>query len=512
MSSVPPVPPLITQRPVVPPPPTQPPAFRPPQSPPAGGIPPKPSGIPPKPPEKPGVTLAHPRDITKSPFRFLPLLLGAIALLFFGWFVVSKFLNRSPKTPSSTQSTTGKNTSQAKPAGPQKTITYWGLWEPSTVMTSVLKDFEAQNPGVSVNYVQQSAKDYRERVQDALKKGQGPDVFRYHATWVPMFKTQLATLPSTIMSAQEFSSTFYPVAAAQLKTADGIVGIPLMYDGLGLYYNKKIFTAAGKTPPTSWTDLETIAKALTVRNAAKQIDRAGIALGTTSNVDNFSDIIGLLLLQNGADPANPSTQLVSDAIKYYTNFSKVHKVWDDTLPNSTYAFATEKTAMMIAQSWRAFEVKSINPNIDFAIAPVPQLPGTSVTWASYWAEGVSKTSKEQELSWKLLKYLSSKEVMVKLHSSAATTMPRLFGEIYARTDLKDSIATDPYMSAFVQDAPKAQSWYLASKTFDNGLNDQIVKYYEDAINAVNTGKSTLQEALATADKGVKQVLQQFGVK
>ena len=465
------------------------------------------------PKEQAGFKPAAPSDVKQSPFRFLPLVLGALLLVGGLWFVITRFFSGmfAPKTT--------QNTTQNAPAPvKQTTLAYWGLWEASPVLDQVIKDFQTQNAGVIINYVQQSPQEYRERLQDALQKGQsptaqigtqiGPDVFRYHATWVPMLKNQLSALPSNVMSSAEFGQTFYPVAVKQLTTPNGIVGIPLMYDGLGLYYNKQMFQTANVLPPTQWSDLETTAKAFTVRTKDKKISRAGVALGLTSNVDNFSDILGLLILQNGGDPSRPSSKLVVDTIKYYTNFNRVLGVWDETLPNSTYAFATEKVAMMIAPSWRAFEVKAINPNVQFAIAPVPQLQGTSVTWASYWVEGVSKTSKQQELSWKFLKYMSSKDVLQKLYSDAASKTPRLFGEIYPRVDMASTLATDPYVGAFVSDAPKASSWWMSSRTFDNGINDKIIKYYQDAINTVNAGQGTPEEILKNTEIGVQQVLQQ----
>ena len=475
------------------------------------------TGIPiatqPPPKEQPGFKPATPNDVKQSPFRFLPLVLGVLLLVGGLWFVISRFLSgmSSPKT--------AQNTTQNAPTPvKQTTLTYWGLWEASPVLDQVIKDFQTQNAGVIINYIQQSPQEYRERLQDALQKGQsstapnsiqiGPDVFRYHATWVPMLKNQLSALPSSVMSSTEFNQTFYPVAVKQLTTPNGIVGIPLMYEGLGLYYNKQIFQTANVLPPTQWSDLEIVAKALTIRSKDKKISRAGVALGLTSNVDNFSDILGLLILQNGGDPSRPSSKLVVDTVKYYTNFNRVLGVWDETLPNSTYAFATEKVAMMIAPSWRAFEVKAINPNLQFAIAPVPQLQGTNVTWASYWVEGVSKTSKQQEMSWKFLKYLSSKEVLQKLYNDAASKTPRLFGEIYPRVDMASTLATDPYVGAFMSDAPKASSWWMSSRTFDNGINDKIIKYYQDAINTVNAGQGTPEEILKNTEIGVQQVLQQ----
>lgn len=465
------------------------------------------SAQPPK--EQPTMKMASPNDVKQSPFKFLPIILGVLAFLGIVWFVITKFFGGGQSPAPAIKSTGSTSQTSTTPAPvKQTTLTYWGLWESSPVMDQVLKDFSSANPGVVVNYVQQSPKDYRERLADALKKGTGPDVFRYHATWVPMLKSGLSSVPSSVMSADEYTKTFYPVVSKQLKTTDGFVGIPLMYDGLALYYNKQIFTTANLPAPTSWAEVESAARALTVRSKDKKIERAGIALGTTANVDNFSDILGLLILQNGGDPSQPSTKLVADSVRYYTNFYKTLKVWDETLPSSTYAFATEKAAMMIAPSWRAFEVKSINPNIQFAIAPAPQLPGTSVSWASYWAEGVAKTSKQQDVAWKFLKYMSSKDVLLKMHEAAATKTPRLFGEIYPRTDMTAGLVSDPYIGAFLSDAPKATSWWMASRTFDNGINDKIIKYYEDAVNAVNLGTTTPEEALKTTQQGVQQVLLQ----
>lgn len=469
------------------------------QTPPASGQPPK---------EQPAMKMASPNDVKQSPFKFLPIILGVLALLGIVWFVITKFFGGGQTTPATKSTGRASQTTTTPASVKQTTLTYWGLWEPGSVMEQVLKDFSTANPGVVVNYVQQSPKDYRERLADALKKGTGPDVFRYHATWVPMLKSGLSSVPSSVISTDEYTKTFYPVVAKQLKTTDGFVGIPLMYDGLALYYNKQIFTTANLPAPTSWAEVESAARALTVRSKDKKIERAGIALGTTANVDNFSDILGLLILQNGGDPSQPSTKLVADSVRYYTNFYKSLKVWDETLPSSTYAFATEKAAMMIAPSWRAFEVKSINPNIQFAIAPVPQLPGTNVAWASYWAEGVAKTSKQQDVAWKFLKFMSSKDVLLKMHEAAATKTPRLFGEIYPRTDMTAGLVSDLYVGAFLSDAPKATSWWMASRTFDNGINDKIIKYYEDAVNAVNLGTTTPEEALKTTQQGVQQVLLQ----
>ena len=76
--------------------------------------------------------------------------------------------------------------------------------------------------------------------------------------------------------------------------------------------------------------------------------------------------------------------------------------------------------------------------------------------------------------------------------------------------MADKLNSNPLVSPFVDQAAKAQTWYLCSNTFDNGINDRMIKYYEDAVNAVNLGK-TAKEALQTTDQGVAQLLSQYGL-
>ena len=164
--------------------------------------------------------------------------------------------------------------------------------------------------------------------------------------------------------------------------------------------------------------------------------------------------------------------------------------------------------MMLAPSWRAFDVKQINPNANFKIVPIPQLPGNTVNWASYWVEGVSSKSKNKEAVWKFVNYLTSREGMVKVYTGAANT--RLFGEPYSRKDLSGNLAGDPYVEAYVNQAESAQSFPLASRTFDNGLNDQMIKYLEDAVNGLSSGGSPTSVLTITAS-GFQQVLSRYGL-
>ena len=67
---------------------------------------------------------------------------------------------------------------------------------------------------------------------------------------------------------------------------------------------------------------------------------------------------------------------------------------------------------------------------------------------------------------------------------------------------------DPLVSPYISQAPNYQSWYLTSRTQDEGINDQLIKYYEDAVNAINNG-SSINSITKTLEAGVSQVLAKF---
>lgn len=232
-------------------------------------------------------------------------------------------------------------------------------------------------------------------------------------------------------------------------------------------------------------------------------------------MDHWQEILALMMMQNGVNMSNPVGDLAEKALAFFTVFSTTDGVWNETLPSSTQAFAGGKLAMYLGPSWRVFEIKAQNPALRFKVVPVPQLPkdnptDPNVAYATYWVEGVWARSKNRPAAWEFLKFLTSKESLQKLYQGSSQS--RLFGELYPRVDMAGLVASDPTAGAFVSQFPYAQSWYLASRTFDgiSGINTQISKYFEDAVNAVNLGTGA-DAALQTATLGVQQVLATYGL-
>ena len=405
------------------------------------------------------------------------------------------------------------------------TITYWGLWEDSSVLQGIISDFESKNPNIKINYKKNDKTDYRSRLAGRLAKNPGteevPDIFRIHSSWLPMFKDNIASVPSAILTAINFEQDFYDVYKNDLKMNGSYYAIPLMYDGLALYYNKDLIQKGGVELPKTWWDLKTAASKLTVRDQNGNIEIAGVAMGLTDNVDHWSDILGLLLKQNGANLLkrdDENNTKIKDVLSYYIKFySDEQRSWDETQPNSTELFASGKLAFYIAPSWRVFDLDNKNPNLPFEITSIPQLPIadtgnlTNIHWATYWAEAVNSQSKHQAEAWKFLEFLASKESLEKMFTAASDT--RRFGEIYPRKSLGENLKSNPKLKAFIDSANYAESGYLSSRTFDGGgLNSDFNKYFGDAVNGIVFKNEDSATAMTTLNSGLDQIIQKYKLK
>jgi len=233
-------------------------------------------------------------------------------------------------------------------------------------------------------------------------------------------------------------------------------------------------------------------------------------MGTSNNVTHAPNIVSMLFAQNGVKLNDMSSNIsaAGDALNFYGSFAKApQNVWDDTLDESIKAFASGTLAMYFGYSWDFFTIKTLNPDLAFDIYQVPSLPGQNISIASYWVEGISSKSKHQDDAALFLQYLALKETAQKLYAQESKI--RNFGEPYARVDLAESL-TDSVAYPFVASAPSATSSFFVDGTLDNGINSQMNKYLNTAIDAILNGSNPQMEA-ETLSKGVSTVLKQYGL-
>lgn len=396
------------------------------------------------------------------------------------------------------------------------TLTYWGIWENPDVINpliaSFVEEYQSANPRVNltINYEKRSfgtLEQYKETLLTRLQQGTGPDIFRLHNSWVEDFSAEIAPLPASVLSEQDYTSRFYPAALSSAKVGTEIYSIPLEYDGLVLFYNKTLL-AGVDVPETikTWEDFRREAVRLTTWQGNDREDgkilKSGAAFGSANNISHSADILSLLFSQSGVDPLTElNTQAAADALTFYTNFSKVDRVWDETLPFSINAFANGQVAMIIAPSWRALDIAALNPELSFAAAAVPQLPAAAeggVHWGTFWTESVSADTERSEIAWALLEYLTREDQQRTLYAAEAQNRP--FGEPYAVRSLAASLTEHEILGPLLGTAPQA----VSSKTVDLSGNQPYADAFKKAISdALGSIKSV--DALETAQATIDQL-------
>jgi len=398
---------------------------------------------------------------------------------------------------------------------PQKnenvTLKYWGVWEDSAPFETLVAEFTQKNPTIKVTIEKQDVKalgKYIDRLATRMDSGTGPDIFRYHNSWITQLRKRLLPLPQDIISALSLDKSYYPVVSRDLKSQGAYYGAPIHFDSLALFINTEIFKNAGITTyPSTWDDLRSAALQLTVKDDTGRITTSGVALGTYDNIAHASDIVSLLLIQNGAnlnDLNGSSKQSAYDALEFYTIFAKGESaVWDNSLENSKIAFANGKLAMYFGYSWDIFEIKARAPGLAFAVTSVPHLPSRDATIASYWVEGISSSTKHPKEAYEFLKFLASKSSMEKLYTLESKT--RLFGELYPRSDMAERLSNNTLIYPFVEQGENASSTMFSSDTHDEGMVDALNVYMGNAIRSIINDNSSPQSAVETLAAGVNQV-------
>lgn len=367
-------------------------------------------------------------------------------------------------------------------------LVWWKTFEETGNVQDFISDYQATHKNVTINFVKKDAVTYEQDLVEAIASGKGPDIFSIHNDWLPKHAEKMAPMPESLMSLRTYQETFVNVAASDFVKENKIYAIPLAVDVLALYYNKDLMGSAGiSEPPSTWPELVSQVEKLTKFSQPGQFSRSGVALGTATNVNRSVDIITLLMLQNGTqfysqgnssatfdrqqtDPSgtNQSFNPGAVALEFYTQFAnpaKVSYTWNAKSDDSVDAFTQGKVAMMINYSYMQARIQDKSPNLNWAVAPIPQPSeeGIKINYANYWGESVSKMSKNQAAAWDFLKFISSKPQLEKYYAKHKLVSPRKDMLAAQSTDTEIGVFADGALTArsvFKQDAGLYESVFL----------------------------------------------------
>lgn len=417
----------------------------------------------------------------------------------------------------------------------------WGILDDRDALLPIINNYRQTHPAVTtVEYKKFSSDTYKKELLDALASGQGPDIFVIQNSWLPQFKDKIVPAPviDGVVNEQEFRQDFVDVVADDFVKDGQIYATPLSVNTLGLFYNKDLFNQAGiVAPPKDWNQFIDDVRKLTKLDDFGQITQSGAAIGTAYNINRSTDILTLLMFQNGttmSDDAgrasfdqsvNVNGQNISpgeNALNFYTQFAKLKSFnycWNASLHYSIDTFSEGTVAMMFNYPWHISTVKNKNPKLNFAVAPVPQFEGGfKANFANYWGYAVAKnkstdnvsvvsadmdknTLRQQE-AWKFLTYLTIKpDAKNGTDSSSfdpAAEYAKKTKSPAARRDLIEIQKSDPEIGVFATDNLIAKSWQQKD-------SDSTESIFAEMIESVVKGETTVSEAIRTAKHRVNNL-------
>ena len=212
-------------------------------------------------------------------------------------------------------------------------------------------------------------------------------------------------------------------AVADFTHADGgQFGLPRDLNVIALYYNKKMFDAAGIPYPGRHLGL---GEARRGRQAADpkdhgdgKVDQWGFYTETTDMENYWSSLVW----QNGGDISRADRQArpcstrdqAAGGIQFLQDLIWKDKVMPDPAVAETGdAFEQGQAAMEANGSWLVAD-RTSPPGIDFGIAPLPKGPAGRFTSVNPTGAVVFKGTKAPDAAWEFVKYLASPAAQTKL--------------------------------------------------------------------------------------------------
>jgi len=412
---------------------------------------------------------------------------------------------------------------EAQEAAKPVTLNYWRVFDDSYSFDKIIKDYKVSHPNVNVAYKVFRLEEYEDELLNAFAEDRGPDIFSIPVTWLGKYQSKLAPMPASItLPYQElqgvikkepvtvlktksslslrqlkdsFVDTVYNDVLREVASADGktkslkVFGLPMNLDTMVLYYNRDLLNGAGiSRVPSTWKDFQTAAMRLTRLDKLGNILQSGAALGTSNNVERPSDILSILMMQNGTEmtdasgfarfnemPESASGRAVKpgeEALIFYTDFASPTKEvysWNEKMPNALDAFSQGKTAFFLGYNYHLSQIRARAPKLNFSIARLPQIEGgQELNYANYWIESVSKKSLNASFAWDFVQFATdAKEVTNYLSSAKRPTALRA---------LIDSQLPDLDLGIFASQVLTAKNWYRGNdaKAEEKALTDLIV--------------------------------------
>ncbi len=362
------------------------------------------------------------------------------------------------------------------------------------------KDFEKANPGVKTIYEPVTGQGYFEKLQTQIAGDSEPDLFFMRDFELPIFvqKGALMELNRFIENDKSFNiKDFHKILIDSYSINGKVYGLPGSFTTGVIFYNRDLFEKAGLSVPQknlTWNEILSLAKKMAFRENGV-VKQFGLVL-------EYYDWLTFILQNNGKIFTPDKKRCIIDskealeAIEFLKSmFAKYH-----VMPNATdlqqseayQLFMTGRAAMFTGGRWYTTIFNEIK-TFKWGIMPFFYNKRMATRLDSHsWV--ISRRTKNPELTWKFLKFISSRDGNWKMvdvgdsvptHKSDLQRFLKLNPEnrVYVNS-LKYAYTVDKVMSPYL---PWSQLQRIIREEFDKFVINQqsgsdTLKNVQDRIN------------------------------
>ncbi len=310
----------------------------------------------------------------------------------------------------------------------QTTVDYFSFTTSSDrfeTLEALIAVFEAENPGIRINYTTADFGSYFTKLQTDFAAGNAPDVFELNYETFVTFASRGTMLDlSPYMDASDVvdDSTFYQAALDAFAFEGQQFGLPITFSTVMLIYNKDMFDAGGVGYPNDdWTWDDVIAAATALTDAPNRV------WGISQPVQ-FWEFYKTAAQAGGGLTVTPSVQINTPenvaAAHYLVDKVQVHRVMPSDAEMSGVGdidlFLNSQLGMIVTGIWMfdhfineatfawdvAVEPGGANKGTHFfsnaaVVANTSDVPDAAYKWVEFLAAHPAVAEARIETNWEL---------------------------------------------------------------------------------------------------------------
>lgn len=382
------------------------------------------------------------------------------------------------------------------------TFLTWNLVHLEAQLKGWMKGFTATRPGVEIEWVDKKGPELPAYYQTQLAANTPPDIIDIQGALGLEYAAQgaLLDLTSRVSGEAAIKDRYEPAYLANWQYEGANFMVPYYVSKTLLFWNKTRFKEAGlDKPPATFDDI------LSAADKIKGGEKTGLM---TLNFDwlywPFMRMNDVELLTPDLKKATFNTPKAAEVMTRLAEATKSGAInpisWTGRWVEPNEAFATGNVGMLHAHAPAYFWIKGKGPWINGDTLGAAQAPGNWATPNSHGL-GISKGSKNPDLAWDFVKYLTDTEVA----SDFARVASLLTGNRavdkaqLARIQKDDPLAFQVLSTQLEHTDRMCGNWRLGN---DSRVKDGFWPEFQSAM----LGRKDAKTALADAERRVSREL------